>query len=123
MEPRRAGLKRRRAADAGLSRKEQAAHILTDASPNDDRKIPPDRAGGHPLSRDYSGEAGIRDTSSEVRALKKSGVQVMAVLNGDDGSSEAARRIYGDDFVRIENIRRLSDAVGTLLQKKIERFF
>ena len=93
--------------------------ILTDASPNDDRKIPPDRAGGHPLSRDYSGEAGIRDTSSEVRALKKSGVQVMAVLNGEDGSSEAARRIYGDDFVRIENIRRLSDAVGTLLQKKI----
>ena len=97
--------------------------ILTDASPNDDRKIPPDRAGGHPLSRDYSGEAGIRDTLSEVRALKKSGVQVMAVLNGEDGSSEAARRIYGDDFVRIENIRRLSDAVGTLLQKKIERFF
>ena len=97
--------------------------ILTDASPNDDRKIPSDRAGGHPLSRDYSGEAGIRDTSSEVRALKKSGVQVMAVLNGEDGSSEAARRIYGDDFVRIENIRRLSDAVGTLLQKKIERFF
>ena len=97
--------------------------ILTDASPNDDRKIPSDRAGGHPLSRDYSGEAGIRDTLSEVRALKKSGVQVMAVLNGEDGSSEAARRIYGDDFVRIENIRRLSDAVGTLLQKKIERFF
>lgn len=97
--------------------------ILTDASPNDDRKIPSDRAGGHPLSRDYSGEAGIRDTSSEVRALKKSGVQVMAVLNGEDGSSEAARRIYGDDFVRIENTRRLSDAVGTLLQKKIERFF
>ena len=97
--------------------------ILTDASPNDDRKIPPDRAGGHPLSRDYSGEAGIRDTLSEVRALKKSGVQVMAVLNREDGSSEAARRIYGDDFVRIENIRRLSDAVGTLLQKKIERFF
>lgn len=97
--------------------------ILTGASPNDDRKIPSDRAGGHPLSRDYSGEAGIRDTLSEVRALKKSGVQVMAVLNGEDGSSEAARRIYGDDFVRIENIRRLSDAVGTLLQKKIERFF
>ena len=97
--------------------------ILTDASPNDDRKIPPDRAGGHPLSRDYSGEAGIEDTSSEVRALKKSGVQVMAVLNGEDGSTEAARRIYGDDFVRIENIRHLSDAVGTLLLKKIEKFF
>lgn len=46
----------------------------------------------------------------------------MAVLTGEDGSTEAARKIYGDDFVRIESIRHLSDAVGTLLQRKIEQF-
>ena len=96
--------------------------LLTDASPNDDRKIPPDRADGHPLSRDYSGEAGIEDTQTEVRRLRKSGIQVMAVLSGEDGSTEAARKIYGDDFVRIESIRHLADAVGTLLQQKIEQF-
>lgn len=96
--------------------------LLTDASPNDDRRIPADRKNGHPLSRDYSGEAGIEDTRAEVRNLRKSGVQVMAVLTGEDGSTEAARKIYGDDFVRIESIRHLSDAVGTLLQRKIEQF-
>ena len=46
-------------------------------------------------------------------------MRVGIVLNGEDGSTEAARRIYGDDFVRIENIHHLSDAVGALLQKKI----
>lgn len=96
--------------------------LLTDASPNDDRKIPPDRDSGRLLSRDYSGEAGIEDTQTEVRSLRKSGIQVMAVLTGEDGSTEAARKIYGDDFVRIENIRHLADAVGTLLQRKIEQF-
>lgn len=95
--------------------------ILTDASPNDDRRLLPDRSNGHHISRDYSGEAGVEDTAAEVRTLRKSGIQVMAILNGEDGSTEAARKIYGDDFVRIENIRHLSDAVGTLLLKKIEK--
>ena len=58
---------------------------------------------------------------AEVRTLRKSGIQVMAILNGEDGSTEAARKIYGDDFVRIENIRHLSDAVGNLLLRKIEK--
>lgn len=93
--------------------------LLTDASPNDDRRLPPDRESGHHLSRDYSGNAGVEDTAAEVRALRRSGIQVMAILNGEDGSTEAARKIYGDDFVRIENIRHLSDAVGTLLLRKM----
>ncbi len=95
--------------------------LLTDASPNDDRRIPPNRENRSFTGRDYSGDAGIEDTASEVRLLKKNGVQVMAVLNGEDGSPEAARKIYGEDFVRIENIRHLSDGVGMLLQKQIER--
>lgn len=95
--------------------------LLTDASPNDDRRLPPDRESGHHLSRDYSGNAGVEDTAADVRALRRSGIQVMAILNGEDGSTEAARKIYGDDFVRIENIRHLSDAVGTLLMRKIEK--
>lgn len=95
--------------------------VLTDASPNDDRRMPPDGKDGHRLSRNYSEEAGIEDTAAEVRALLQSGIHVMAVLNGEDGSAHAVRKIYGDDFVRIENIRSLSDAVGTLLQKQIEK--
>ena len=95
--------------------------LLTDASPNDDRRIPPDPGSGQFTGRDYSGTAGIEDTAAEVQSLRKSGVQVMAILNGEDGSPEAARKIYGEDFVRIENVHKLSDAVGMLLQKQIER--
>lgn len=95
--------------------------VLTDASPNDDRRLPANREKGRLISRDYSGEAGIEDTAAEVRRLRKNGIRVMAVLSGEDGDTEAARKIYGSDFVRIENISRLSDAVGALLQKHIER--
>ena len=95
--------------------------LLTDASPNDDRRIPPDMAEGHYISRDYSGDAGVEDAASEVRSLRKNGVHVMAVLNGEEGSTESARKIYGDDFVRIGRIEDLSDAVGLLIQKQIER--
>lgn len=95
--------------------------LLTDASPNDDRRIPADISEGHYMSRDYSGEAGVEDTASEVRALRRDGVHVMAVLNGEDGSTEAARKIYGDDFVRIGRIEDLSSAAGLLIRKQIER--
>lgn len=97
--------------------------LLTDASPNDDRRLPPDRKNGHPLSRDYSGPAGTEDAAAEVRALKKDKVQVMAVLNGEDGNAGAARMIYGDDVARIKDLHHFSDAAGALLQKKIEKFF
>ncbi len=95
--------------------------LLTDASPNDDRRIPSDRKQGILLSQDYSGEAAVKDTAAEVRSLRRSGIQVMAVLNSEDGSTEAARKIYGDDFVRIERIDQFSSAVGTLLQDQIEK--
>lgn len=101
--------------------------VLTDASPNDDRKLPPapgngrpnGQLSGHLLSRDYSGDAGVEDTAEEVRRLRKSGTQVMAILNGSDGDTRAARKIYGNDFVRIEDIKQMAGAVGALLQKKI----
>ncbi len=95
--------------------------VLTDASPNDDRSIPSDPENRHFAPRDYSGSAGIQDTAAEARSLRRSGIQLMAILNGEDGSPEAARSIYGEDFVRIENVRRMSDAVGLLLQKQIEK--
>lgn len=95
--------------------------VLTDASPNDDRPMPPGPGERRIITRDYSGETGIEDTAGEVRRLRKSGVHVMAVLSGGDGNTQAARKIYGDDFVRIESIRNLSGAVGMLLQKQIEK--
>lgn len=95
--------------------------VLTDASPNDDRKIPPAPRKGRLISADYSGKAGIQDTAQEVQKLRRENIQVMAILNGADGGTEAARQIYGEDYVRIENLNQLSQAAGQLIQKQIER--
>lgn len=73
--------------------------ILTDASPNDDHRIPPDRTDGRLTGRDYSGEAGIEDTAAEVRQLRKDGIRVMAVLNGE----EAPQRPQGRSMEKISH--------------------
>ena len=95
--------------------------VLTDASPNDDRKLPPDPSLGRIISLDYSGKAGVENTAEEVRALRKKDIQVMAILNGRDDDTKAARSIYGNDFIRIENINQLSAAAGGLIRSRIER--
>lgn len=70
--------------------------ILTDASPNDDRKIPSAPLHGQPISLDYSGKAGIQDALTEVRKLRQNHIQVMAILNGTEDDSEQASQIYGE---------------------------
>lgn len=98
--------------------------VLTDASPNDDRRIPADPAGqsGKRLvSQDYSGPAGVRDTAAEVRALRKRGIHVCGILTGADGDTRAAREIFGSDFVRIERMERFSEAAGVLIQQQIQK--
>ena len=95
--------------------------VLTDASPNDDRRIPPDSSKGRVLSQDYSGKPGIEDTALEVHRLKQEGIKVMAILNGSDADTLAATRIYQRDYVRIEQLEQLSQAAGTLIQKQIQQ--
>lgn len=101
--------------------KQKILIVLTDAAPNDDRRLPADREQGRLLSCEYSGDAGILDTSREVKELRRQGIRVVAVLTGgeDTGGSAGARKIYGDDFVKIQNIDQLSAAVGELIQRQI----
>ena len=58
--------------------------LLTDASPDDSRKILP--SGKIPLSRDYDGQTGVDDTAEEVRALRQQGIRVAAVFMGENAS-------------------------------------
>ena len=97
--------------------------VLTDASPNDDRRIPATPAGSSRrlVSQDYSGQAGVKDTAAEVRALRKKGVYVCGILTGADGDTRAAREIFGNDFVRIEKMERFSEAAGVLIQQQIQK--
>ena len=91
--------------------------LLTDASPDDSRKILP--TGKVPLSRSYDGEAGVQDTAEEVRALRQQGVRVAAVFMGENANASDARTIYGQDLVRIQRMDQLAAAAGKLIQEEI----
>ena len=91
--------------------------LLTDANPDDSRKILP--TGKVPLSRSYDGEAGVQDTAEEVRALWQQGIRVAAVFMGENASAPDARTIYGQDLVRIQRTDQLATAAGKLIQEEI----
>lgn len=97
--------------------------VLTDASPNDDSKIPADFSEGRMMSREYSGEAGIEDTMKEVQSLRKAGIRVIAIINGRSPDTGAALRIYQKDYVRIERPDQLARAAGDLIQEQIMQFY
>ena len=91
--------------------------LLTDASPDDSRRILP--TGQSPLSRSYDGAAGVADTAEEVRALRQRGIRVAAVFMGENASAPDARTIYGHDLVRIQRMDQLAAAAGKLIQEEI----
>ena len=91
--------------------------LLTDASPNDSRRVPPSPE--NPLGCDYGGQAGVDDAAAEVRALRRKGVRVSAVFMGENASIPAAERIYGKDLARIRGMDQLARAAGRLIQNEI----
>ena len=91
--------------------------LLTDASPDDSRRILP--TGQSPLSRSYDGAAGVADTAEEVWALRQRGIRVAAVFMGENASAPDARTIYGHDLVRIQRMDQLATAAGKLIQEEI----
>ena len=70
--------------------------LLTDASPNDSRRVPP--SSENPLGHDYGGAFGVDDAAAEVRDLRRKGLRVSAVFMGEDSSSRDAERIYGKNL-------------------------
>lgn len=92
--------------------------LLTDASPNDSHRIPPD--GQHPFSRNYSDRAAVEDTAREVRSLRRKGIRVAAVFMGETLSVPNAEEIYGKNWARIRSMDQLAGAAGTLIRHEIQ---
>ena len=84
---------------------------LSDCSPNDVNKIV-DASGRR---REYQGDEGVRDSSSEVERLRRMGVRVMCVFTGEEADLPNARKIYGRELVRIRHISQFADAVGKVI--------
>lgn len=91
--------------------------LLTDASPNDSRRIPP--TAENPLGCAYEDAAGVADTAAQVRTLQRQGVRVSAVFMGEDSSAGAAAQIYGQNMARIRGMDQLARAAGRLIQNEI----
>ena len=91
--------------------------ILSDARPNDAQRI---QSETFPLSYDYSEQHAIDDTAAELQQLRKQGIQIIGLLNGElPNFLPAAQKIFGANFARIKKIDQLAAIVGELIQKQI----
>ncbi len=92
--------------------------LLTDASPDDSRKILPHRQGAaQPQLRWRGRRAGHRRGGSCFAAAGRPGRA--AVFMGENTSAPDARTIYGQDLVRIQRMDQLATAAGKLIQEEI----
>ena len=93
--------------------------LLSDASPNDDQRIP---MGALPLGGySYSGKRGVEDTAGEAAVLRRQGIRPVCIFTGSDQELDSARRIYGAAVERIPTAGWLADAVSRLLCAQLTR--
>ncbi len=95
--------------------------ILTDACPSDNLDIP---SQGLHLSQTYAGDAAVGDTALGLSELRQQGIRPVGIINSvfpDDMVRQNAKKIFGEDYVRISHISDLANTVGDLLQKQISQ--
>ena len=90
--------------------------VLTDGSPQDDQIA---AEGAFYKNREYTDQIAVEDTTEQVQQLKRKGIQVVGIFMGTERGLQTAHRIFGRDFVRIENIQQFAEVVGKILQEKI----
>lgn len=90
--------------------------VLTDASPQDDQIL---GEGAFYKNKEYTDDGAAEDTAAEVRAIQRKGITVVGIVMGSSYSIEEARKIFGRDFVKIQNINEFADTVGRILLEKI----
>ena len=92
--------------------------ILTDVFPNDDYVLP--STSKWKRSHAYVDAWAINDTAASVAALRREGIRVIGLINGEVARGlQAAHKIYGQDFARISDLDKMAEGVGSLLQKQI----
>lgn len=92
--------------------------ILSDANPNDDQKMYVE--GRIPYSREYSGNAAIKETAAEVKRLRIHNTTVLCLYTGLDGNLKNASQIYGRDMIRIQNMDTFAETVGKVIESKLQ---
>ena len=93
--------------------------ILTDVNPSDEMGIP--QQGIRPATI-YGGEAGRQDAAQSVKELRQQGFRVIALVNSviaEELVTIAARKIYGESYICLQDLSSLAQRVGDLLEKEI----
>ena len=90
--------------------------VLSDASPNDDQRIPNGLVGYA-----YTGKRGVDDTAAEAASLRLHGVRPVCLFTGSDREADDARRIYGQAMERLPAVGWLADAVTRLIRGQLQR--
>ena len=91
--------------------------VLTDASPND--SVPLASKPGSLFSREYEGDAAVKEAEAAVRLLRSHSIHCGAVFYGSSSHLDNVHQIYGQQYVRIRSLNQLADGVSQLLQMNL----
>lgn len=89
---------------------------LTDGKPNDVRQ----RVDNRQFHNQYRDKIAENDTAFEFRKLEQSGIYVLAIFTGNDKDIVSMKRIYGNNFAYIKNIKRFSKIVMHYIKNLIK---
>lgn len=93
--------------------------ILSDGKPNDKVSVGV-RKGKSQNAVNYTGDLAIKDTAKEVFNGRNQRKIIFGIFTGKEEDLEQEKKIYGSNFVYIQNIERFSDTVGSFLKKIID---
>lgn len=90
--------------------------VLSDGKPYDVLVNRPNARNPKP----YQGKEAIADTATEIRRLRNLDVSVLGVFAGEEKDLATEKKIFGQDFAYIRNIKNFSKIVGRYLTKQLE---
>lgn len=88
--------------------------ILTDANPQD---LKPLTREGLRLNKPYQDEIGLKDASENINILRKKGLKIAAIINGDH--IENSKTLYRNNFIKINSPTGIASAAGKFIKKQI----
>jgi len=102
-----------------FSKRHHVVLMLTDAHPGDDVGLSRE---GAPGARAYMGEAAVEDAAQAARELRSRGVRLVGLVESvfpGEETDGAARRIFGEHFVRVHGVEALARKAGKVVAEEI----
>ncbi|WP_036730632.1 vWA domain-containing protein [Peptoniphilus mikwangii] len=96
--------------------------ILSDGKPNDETNL--GLVGIRDFGiKDYVDELALRDTYNNVLITKLKGIDVLGVFTGLEEDLETEKKIYGNDFAYITELKRFHQIVGIFLKSIADKLY